>query len=182
MTSKAQSLDPTGTSIVSSLSITSGKLDLANNGFIVDWSAASPINTIAQQIQTGLITSSPLDANHNIGFAEASSLGLTSFGGVNVDASAVVMRATINGDANLNGAVDTSDFTRLANHFGQSAAGWSDGDFNRDGVVNVLDLNALATHFGQTMTSAALGSLVPEPASISLLLGIALLAPRRRRR
>ena len=60
-----------------------------------------------------------------------------------------------------------------------------------DGTVNALDFNALATNFGATPIAggavdgapAALGSLVPEPASLSLLvMGIAAVAPRRRRK
>ena len=121
ITAKAQSLDPTGTSIVSSISITSGKLDLANNAAIVDWSTNSPIGSIKQQIQSGAITSSVLDANHSIGFGEASSLGVGSFGGTNVDTSAVLLRATVNGDANLDGVVNVLDFTWLAANFNQSA-------------------------------------------------------------
>ena len=180
ITAKAQSLDPTGSSVVSSIAISSGKLDLANNAAIVDWSTSSPIGSIKQQIQSGAITSSMLDANHSIGFGEASALGVGSFGGTNVDTSAVLLRATVNGDANLDGVVNSLDFMSLANNFGQSGQYWNNGDFNGDGVVNALDFNVLASHFGQTMSTPALGQLVPEP-SVFAMLGIASAFVARRR-
>ena len=96
----------------------------------------------------------------------------------------LVASAEFSGDANLNGAVDISDFNALAGNFGASGANWLQGDFNGDGVVNLLDLNALATNFGSGTSSApALGALVPEP-SLGLMLFVvpALLRRARRRR
>jgi autotransporter-associated beta strand protein len=180
ITTKAQSLDPTGTSIVPAIFTSGGKLDIGNNGVVVDWTGSSPIASIQQQIANGGITTSFVDANHAIGFGEASSLGIGSFGGVTVDTSAIVMRATTIGDANLDGVVNTSDFMRFANDFGNTGAYWSDGDFNGDGVVNALDFNALATHFGQTMSAPVLGTLVPEPGATAIL-GIGFILFRRRR-
>ena len=43
------------------------------------------------------------------------------------------------GDANVNGVVDTSDFTLLAQNFNGTGKVWGQGDFNYDGVVNALD-------------------------------------------
>jgi BNR repeat-containing family member len=91
--------------------------------------------------------------------------------------------AEFNGDANLNGAVDISDFNALAGNFGASGANWLQGDFNGDGVVNLLDLNALATNFGSGTSGApALGALVPEPSLGLMLLVVPALLRRARRR
>ena len=59
---------------------------------------------------------------------------------------------------------------------------WSQGDFDGlDGKVNTLDFNVLAGNFGTVTPGASLGSVVPEPASISLLvLGASALLRRRR--
>ena len=75
------------------------------------------------------------------------------------------------GDSNFDGTVNIADFNDVAANFGSAAGKWSLGDFNFDGVVNSLDLNAIATNFGVTAPAAvALGALVPEPASIAILL------------
>jgi hypothetical protein len=56
-------------------------------------------------------------------------------------------KPAIPGDVNLDGIVNTADFTVMAQHFGQ-AAGWTQGDVTGDGLVNAMDFNALASDFG----------------------------------
>jgi autotransporter-associated beta strand protein len=94
----------------------------------------------------------------------------------------VTVMLTYFGDTNLDGQVTTGDFTTLAQNF--NAAGvWANGDFNYDGAVNALDFNALATNFGAAaLPATSLGTLVPEPASIGLLLAAPALCMRRWRR
>jgi hypothetical protein len=89
---------------------------------------------------------------------------------------------TFTGDANLDGAVNTADFTRLAGRFNTATQLWSDGDFNYDGTVNALDFNMLATNFGLFLTAdPILGTVVPEPMTLALL-PMLLLSRRRCRR
>jgi hypothetical protein len=83
------------------------------------------------------------------------------------------------GDDNLDGVVNTADFTALSADFNATGANWLGGDFNGDGKVNALDFNALATNFGQLTPGAALGSALPEPGIACLSLA-ALLIRRRR--
>jgi hypothetical protein len=74
-----------------------------------------------------------------------------------------LIRYTYLGDANLDGIVNTLDFTALAANYNSTTVLWTAGDFNYDGVVNALDFNALATNFGQFLSSSPLGTVVPEP-------------------
>lgn len=167
-----------------------GTLDLNNNALVVDYTAPdpSPIQTIRAQIAHAFhggawdrpgITSSLADsAARGLGYAEASALSSIPaiFGAV--DATAVLVRLTRFGDADLNGAVNLQDFNRLAADFGGVGKVWSEGDFNYDTLVNLADFNLLAGNFGMSVGPAGptpqdwanLASAVPEPAGQFLLL------------
>lgn len=60
----------------------------------------------------------------------------------------------LNGDANLDGQVNSDDFNILAVHFGQ-AGDFFDGDFSYNGLVNSDDFNILASRFGATAATFA---------------------------
>ncbi len=115
-----------------------------------------------------------------LGYAEASDLHVTAFDGQTVDSSCLIVAYTFAGDCNLDKTVNTLDFTMLAAGFGQANQSWLTGDFNYDGVVNALDFNALATNFGSTLSSPALGSVVPEPQFLCAIASLFLAARRRR--
>jgi hypothetical protein len=211
ITAKASPNTTSGTSIVTSLAIGSGlKLDLTNNDMVLDYSnggVADPTkltamrNLIASGYANGAwtgpgLTSSSAAASaadsatvHKsaLGYAEASSLSIGTFDGIAVDTDAIVVKYTIAGDANLNGTVDSTDFSLLAAAYGSTGAGWAQGDSNYDGTVNALDFNTLATNYGLTVAATpapvpALGALVPEPMSASLIaLGSGAFFLRRRR-
>jgi autotransporter-associated beta strand protein len=177
---------------------TGGVLDLTDEDAILEYTGTSPLPRIAQLIARGYnsgswsgtgITSSRAQAIANsagiphktaIGFAEASTLGINMFDGQSVDASAILLRYTFMGDANLDGLVNALDFNAVASNFGGSNRTWAGGDFTFDNQVNTLDFNWIATNFNQPpLPSAALGSLIPEPYCLTLPL-ILLLARRRR--
>jgi hypothetical protein len=84
-----------------------------------------------------------------VGFAESSDvLGPTggSFSGITVDGTAVLVKYTWYGDAQLDGMVDITDLGRLATNW-QMAGGWAQGDFNYDNFVYITDLGLLATNW-----------------------------------
>jgi len=186
-------------------------LDVNNGKLVVDYTGASPLDTIRTQViggyaggswnGVGINTSAPLTVNGShavgVGYAEASTVGAanSTWNGQAVDGDAVLVRYTLAGDGNVDGKVDLTDFTFLASNFNKSGgAKWLEGDFNYDGNVNLTDFTFLASNFNQSMpadgggggagASSSLGGLVPEPASLSavvLLMG-GLLGRRSRRR
>ena len=57
----------------------------------------------------------------------------------------------LNGDANLDGTVNLSDFVILRNNFNSTTATFTTGDFNGDGVVNLQDFVILRNNFNSTI-------------------------------
>ncbi len=188
-----------GVATVNGIANSSGAIDLGNSAMVVDYSgSSSPLPAVralvAHGFAGGLWNASGINSsiaaavgadgtNHHktaIGYADASTLNIGTFAGRSVDSTALLLRYTFAGDANLDGAVNTADFTALANRFNGSTQLWTDGDFNYDGHVNALDFNLLASNFGQTASAPELGSLVPEPALA--LVALFPLAINRRRR
>jgi hypothetical protein len=199
---------------VASISIAGGpaaptaKLDLTNNAMVVDYASAapSPLQDIRSYIiagyaggawsGNGITTSNGNAQNFGLGYADnngtASGTNFTTFLGDPVDNSAVLVRFTRYGDANIDGTVNLADFNRLAANFGLAAgAVWGQGDFTYDGVVNLSDFNRLAANFGLSAGPdgvvdpedwAALASAIPEPGTLSLVAvaGLGLLKRRRR--
>ncbi|HRK32136.1 MAG TPA: PEP-CTERM sorting domain-containing protein [Tepidisphaeraceae bacterium] len=194
-------VDPNGgansVSIVTFIGTGAGVLDLTNNGLIYEYPVSDPQTSPIAYVK-GLIASSrgtgdwsgpgigSSFANSNpgvfgVGYAEASDVAsLGTFMGNTVDATAVVVRYTRLGDADLSGVVSLDDFTRLAGAFGTGTE-WSQGDFNYDGAVDLNDFTALAANFGLSAADLGRGSAVPEPASLGLS-GAGALALLRRRR
>ena len=81
------------------------------------------------------------------------------------------------GDTNGDLMVDGFDLSVLASNFNQPGLfSWADGDFNGDGTVGQSDLDLLTFNFGKGS-----GGVIPEPASLAMLLiGGGVLMRRRR--
>ena len=77
--------------------------------------------------------------------------------------SAVWVAYTFAGDANLDGTVDTQDFTSLVNTFSPSWQTWASGDFNYDGAVNTSDFMALASNFTSSPSLTTLSTTKLPP-------------------
>jgi hypothetical protein len=202
ISTKARPDDPSGTSKVTSLSISPGAvLDLANNSAVIDYTGPSALDTIAALVTSGYagggwngtgIVSSQAASNNAfpgahptaLGFGESSSIFSSFpalFVGQDADSSSVLIRYTLAGDANLDGTVDTVDFSTLAANFGGPGKSWVNGDFNYDGSADTTDFNLLAANFSQTLAAVQPAAVQPIPEPAGLLysaIGFAALARR----
>ena len=86
--------------------------------------------------------------------------------------------AFLNGDANLSGGVDGSDFGVWNGNKFTSTSAWCNGDFNASGAVDGSDFGIWN---GNKFQSSDAVSAVPEPLGLSCLLvaAVAALASRR---
>lgn len=82
------------------------------------------------------------------------------------DANLGVGLAYLEGDANLDGVVDVSDFNLWNSNKFEAVAAWCNGDFSADGVVDVSDFNLWNSNKFRSSIGAA---SVPEPGSFLLL-------------
>lgn len=87
------------------------------------------------------------------------------------------------GDADLDKKVNTTDFNYLAGNFGMgSNARWIEGDFSGNGSIDSSDFAILAANYGLApLSGAVLGTVVPEPGGIGLLMIGSFSLIRRRR-
>ncbi|MDB5326521.1 MAG: peptidase in kexin sedolisin, partial [Phycisphaerales bacterium] len=143
-------------------------LNLENNALILDYTTSSPNAAVAAWLASGYaagawtgggIRSSTAAADatklRGVGSNEASTAlnlsgsATTSYLGETVDATTLLIRSTLAGDADLSGAVDFNDFLVLQNNFGQPGGTYAQADFNYDGVDDFNDFLMLQNGFNQ---------------------------------
>jgi hypothetical protein len=173
---------------VTSLNLSGGSLDLGSNAMIVNYSGSSPLASIRGYLVSAFnvgawngpgIRSSSASADsthqHAIGYAEASSLGLSSFMGQPVDTTAIVLRYTKYGDNNLDGTVDIgNDFALLLDGLAtRGASSWIQGDYTYDGKVDLG--NDLNLFLGSFLSS---GPVTPSASPAAPLNAVAVINPQ----
>lgn len=183
----------------------SGTLELGDNAAVLDYTTGnSPATSVRTAIITGqtgggkgfISSKSVGDARYTIGYAEASAIGspTTFLGESGIDATTLLIRVTLKGDANLSGICDFNDLVSLAQNYNGTGKVWSDGDFDYSGKVDFQDLVFLAQNYNQSALTDISGfsadfahdwalaqTLVPEPTTLGALAGVATLVLRRRR-
>ncbi len=126
------------------------------NGIRSSVAAAGSINTLAA-IRNTTDGSTPL-------FGATGPLGL--FDGQDAGPGDVLVKFTYVGDANLDGIVDGSDYTRIDAAFGTPATGELNGDFNYDGTIDGSDYTLIDNAFntqGAALSAASVASQIAAP-------------------
>lgn len=165
--------------IVNALAIeANASFDIADNALIFDYAAGNnPTASVLAMLQSGRgatglwngfgINTSMSDPNFAVGLGESLDLlgaGQHIWRNVIVDDTALLLRRTIVGDANLDGDVNVLDLGRVASNW-QKSTTWSGGDFNYTGTVDVNDLGALAANWQQTLNPPAASAFSNTPIS-----------------
>jgi hypothetical protein len=188
---------------VNSLSISgNGRLDITSAGLIINYgSGADPIASIEQWIKNGFyglsgpqIISSAVTTDdsisglsYGIGYADGAD-GLVA----GLPSGEIEIAYTLLGDANLDGTVNSEDFTPFSHNLNGVGA-WDGGDFNYDGVVNAEDFTPFSHNLNQSAVLAELAGVletangisvanVPEPACAGMIMMAGFGFLRRRRR
>jgi hypothetical protein len=85
----------------------------------------------------------------------------STFDGQTVTNTAVLVKYTYAGDANLDGVVNGSDYTLIDNGYNAGLTGWRNGDFNYSGSINGNDYLLIDNAYNMQ------GSPLAEPATSS---------------
>ncbi len=180
----------------------SGLLDLSNHDLIISGgqTLASVRSLVASGLGTGTwngtqgITSSTAAADGTtFGYATAGSLGVSTFDGLPVVSTDILVKYTYLGDATLDGKVDLNDLNTVLNNLGTTSSLWINGNFDGAATIDLNDLNDVLNHLGVVVptnvsavsvaTALLAGftpSAAPEPASLSVLaMGGGMLLRRR---
>jgi probable HAF family extracellular repeat protein len=157
------------------------------NGSWIGWNFDQGYTPGATIIYNGIVsTAAAADTTHltALGVIQNMTAARTTlystFDGQPVSSTDVLIKYTYYGDADLNGEVDGSDYSRIDNGYLNNLTGWGNGDFNYDGVINGSDYTlidnayntqgaSLAASVATTTAEIAGTSSVPEPATLGVL-------------
>jgi autotransporter-associated beta strand protein len=181
-------------------SVGSGNLTVNGGSVIFRNTSAANVNTLLKSgYNGGTWTGNGIDSTandpahlHAVGMLQPSSA--TTFESQTLGTGDVAVKYTYYGDANLDGKVDGTDYSRIDNGYLLHLTGWYNGDFNYDNVVNGSDYTLIDNAYNMQgvalsadiaaapATAQIVGtSAVPEPATLALF-GLAAMSQLARRR
>ena len=165
---------------IGSLGMASGsRFDLGANELRLNAS----LDEVRGALSDGSLHSTKSDARHGLGYGDTGD-------------GKIAIVYTLNGDANLDHAIDFADLSLVAANYGNATKTYAAGDFNFDGVKDFCDLLMLAKNYALTHNDGTIPSgasqafaadwanamaLSPEPATLAVL-GLPLAVFKRRRR
>ena len=151
------------------------KIDLGSGFLGINYSGASPINTVRDLILRGYNGGNWL-GNGLTSSAAAAASSAIGVGYIDSKGQIDVTKA-LYGDTNLDRTVGFADLVAVAQNYNGTGKTWSQGDFNYDGIVDFNDLVKVAQNYNQSLpagAAAAMGNdfasdfayaqaMVPEP-------------------
>lgn len=145
--------------IVGSLNMASGAiLDLNANDMIISSGSLSTIQPLLRSgyangnwngsgIQSSAVLLDPTRLTTLGSLQNGGDVHLAKFDNVTSIPSAILIKYTYYGDADLSGVVDGSDYSRIDNGYLQSSTGWVNGDFNYDTLIDGSDYTLIDNAF-----------------------------------
>jgi hypothetical protein len=148
-------------------------VELGDSSLIVDYTGGSPLADLTKLVKAGNPVSSSVGIYSDVtqaqsgllglGIRELGTMGLSTYHGVTVDSTMVLIKPTYRGDANCDGAVDGQDYSLIDAGFAAQASGWGNGDFNYDEAIDGQDYSLIDFVFGAQGPRLEASAATPEP-------------------
>jgi len=134
-----------------------------SQGYTDQWQDDGGITSSAAALDTTFLTALGVIQNSATGSPSGPVL-YSTFDGVASGDNDVLVKFTCYGDANLDGIIDGSDYSRIDNGAINQLTGWFNGDFNYDGVINGSDYTLIDNAYNTQGASLA-AELAPAPSA-----------------
>jgi trypsin/dockerin type I repeat protein len=176
----------TGADAFTSLTVNSGStLDITSNTITVNYGspANDPVASIVSSLAAGYnagawtgtgINSSTAAANRIFSVAYADGDAVAGAIPAGIKPNQLVIKYSLDGDANLDGVVNSADLLTVLQNINRTGNSWAQGNFtyNPSGLVNSADLLIVIQNFNQSLS--AQNNAGPSPPST---LGLAAITP-----
>jgi uncharacterized lipoprotein YddW (UPF0748 family) len=170
-----------------------GSIDLVTSKLVVDSGATSLLSLVSDWKSQDVLFSSSDTLATTLVVLDNAVAQLTDFGSIDVGPGSILAALALNGDTDFDGLVGFGDLLTLAQNYGGTGI-WTRGDFTGEGNIDFNDLLALAQNYGQSLLSggattdtarfesdwALARSMVPEPATLSVLAVASIMLRRSR--
>lgn len=123
------------------------KLDLNGNAWVIDYTGASPIDSIRAMLRDERIVSAT-EPGSTIACVESARLGRSDFAGRTIDDTCVLLTVARMGDLNLDGRIDAADLEVFSANYRKMGT-WTDGDFTGDGKIDFDDMLKLSQNYDE---------------------------------